>query len=42
MIKTTAMLLDELVNYRSPKTKICRMVEQGDLIPIVKGLYETE
>lgn len=42
MIITTAMLLDELVNYRSPKTKICRMVEQGDLIPIVKGLYETD
>lgn len=42
MIKTTAILLDELANYRSPKTKISRMVEKGDLIPIVKGLYETD
>lgn len=42
MIKTTAILMDELANYRSPKTKISRMVKQGELTPIVKGLYETD
>lgn len=42
MIKTTAMLLDELGDYANPHTKISRMVEKGELFPIVKGLYETD
>lgn len=42
MVKTTAMLLDELSQYRSPKTKLSRMVERSECFPIVKGLYETD
>ena len=42
MIKTAAMLLDELGDYANPHTKISRMVEKGELFPIVKGLYETD
>ncbi|MBQ9058040.1 MAG: hypothetical protein IJ125_02525 [Atopobiaceae bacterium] len=42
MIKTTAMLLEELKDYASPKTKLSRMVQKGERFPIVKGLYETE
>ena len=42
MIKTTAMLLEELKDYASPKDKLARMVEQGEYYSIVKGLYETD
>lgn len=42
MIKTTAMLIEELRNYASPKTKLSRMVQKGECIPITKGLYETD
>lgn len=42
MIKTTAMILDELKGYRAPANKLARMVRQGDLIPVVRGLYETQ
>ncbi len=42
MIKTTAMLHDELRSYRYPANKIARMVERGNLFPIVRGLYETD
>ena len=42
MIKTTAMILEELRGYASPKTKLSRMVDKGEYFPIVKGLYETE
>jgi predicted transcriptional regulator of viral defense system len=42
MIKTTAMLLDELKTYASPANKLARMVANGDIIQIVKGLYETD
>ena len=41
MIKTTAMLIDELP-YANPKTKVARMVANGELFPIVRGLYETD
>ena len=41
MIKTTNMLLEELNTYASPNNKIGRMVQSKELIPIVKGLYET-
>jgi predicted transcriptional regulator of viral defense system len=42
MIKTTAMLLDELNEYVSPKSKLSRMVERGECFPITRGLYETD
>lgn len=42
MIKTTAMLLDELKAYSNPKDKISRMAREGKLFPISKGLYETD
>ena len=42
MIKTALMLYDELRGYTNPTAKIRRMAENGDLIPIVRGLYETD
>lgn len=42
MIKTTRMLLDELSDYASPKTKLSRMVQAGECIQVVKGIYETD
>lgn len=42
MIKTTAMLLEELKEYASPANKIMRMVDSGVLIPVTKGIYETD
>ena len=42
MIKTTAMLLEELRDYDSPKTKLSRMVQKGECFPIIRGLYETD
>ena len=42
MIKTTAMLLEELREYGSPKSKLARMAERGECFPITRGLYETD
>ncbi len=42
MVKTTAMLLQEYASYVNPSAKIARMVKSGKIIPIVKGLYETD
>lgn len=42
MIKTTAMILDDLKQYASPATKLSRMVSKGEYIPITRGLYETD
>ena len=42
MIKTTAMLHDELQRYANPAAKISRMVDSGLLTPLIKGLYETD
>lgn len=42
MIKTTAMLLEELKDYASPKSKLSYMVKRGECFQIVKGLYETD
>ena len=42
MIKTYAMIVDELSEYSAPENKLSRMVKEGIYIPIVKGLYETE
>ena len=42
MIKTTAMLLDELHSYRNPRDKLARMVQNKECVPIIQGLYETD
>ncbi|NLB82417.1 MAG: hypothetical protein GX800_12590 [Clostridiaceae bacterium] len=42
MIKTTAMIFEELKRYASPASKLSRMVSKGEYIPIIKGLYETD
>lgn len=42
MIKTTDMLLEELRAYGSPRSKLSRMADKGEIYPIVKGLYETD
>lgn len=42
MIKTTAMLHDELQRYANPAAKISRMMDSGQLTPLIKGLYETD
>ena len=42
MIKTTAILIEELSNYKAPANRISRLVKYGTYIPIVKGLYETD
>ncbi|WP_165045840.1 hypothetical protein [Adlercreutzia sp. ZJ138] len=42
MLKTTKMLQEELSSYGAPKNKIARMVRDGELTRIVKGLYETD
>ena len=39
MIKTTAMLLQELQSYRNPRDKLARMVQNKECIPIIQGLY---
>lgn len=41
MIITTAMLLERLRDYASPANKIRRMAANGEIIPITRGLYET-
>ena len=42
MVKTTAMILNELHQYASPADKLTRMVRDGEYIQITKGLYETD
>lgn len=42
MIKTTQALLKELDTYRTPATKIERMVNAGELYVVKRGLYETD
>lgn len=42
MINSTAMLLQRYSSYSNPAAKIGRLVKDGELIPIVKGLYETD
>ena len=42
MIKTTAMLLRDLAEYANPAAKIRRMAQGGQLVPIIKGMYETD
>ena len=42
MIKTYAMLIEELSEYSAPANKLSRMVKENICTPVVKGLYETE
>jgi predicted transcriptional regulator of viral defense system len=42
MIKTTAILYEELKEYANPAAKIQRLVDSGKFIPVVRGLYETD
>lgn len=42
MIKTTAMLLDELQDYQYPANKLTRMAQKGEIFPVVRGLYVTD
>lgn len=41
MIKTTKILLNEYNKYSNPFNKIKSLVKGNSLIPIVKGIYET-
>jgi len=42
MLKTTAMLKEELRDYKNPAMKIHRMVEDGELFRVCPGWYETD
>lgn len=41
MITSTRILRQDLNKYRNPDTKIERMVQHGDLVPIKRGWFET-
>lgn len=42
MIKTTAILIEELSAYKAPANRLARLVKYGTYIPVIKGLYETD
>lgn len=42
MIITTQMLLEQYHNYVNPQAKIRRLVDNGELFPLTRGLYETQ
>ncbi len=42
MVNSTTMLLQQYNSYANPAAKIGRLVKKGTLIPIIKGLYETD
>jgi predicted transcriptional regulator of viral defense system len=42
MLKTTAVLLDELKDYANPAARIKRLADKGELTAVVRGLYETD
>ena len=42
MIQTTKMLLDQYRQYANPMSKIRTLVKRGELIPLIRGLYETD
>ena len=42
MIKDIFMLRSELSKYANPDAKVKSLVKQGELIPIIKGIYETD
>ena len=41
MIKTNAIMLQELNNYKNPRDKLAHMVKKKECIPVIQGLYET-
>ena len=41
MIKTHSIIMEELSEYRNPKTKLGRLVREGVYTPIIRGIYET-
>jgi len=41
MIKTRDILMYELQNYASPKSKLTRMIKKGDVIQVCRGVYIT-
>ena len=42
MLVTTRMLEDRLSTYENPRNKIGRMVSADELVPVRRGLYETD
>lgn len=42
MLVTTSILIEQLHNYSDPYGRIRRLTYYGELIPVVKGLYETD
>ncbi len=40
MIKTSGLIMEEIAEYNSPKDKLARLVDNGEYIPIKRGLYE--
>lgn len=42
MLLTTRMLEERLREYENPRNKIGRMVAAGELVPVRRGLYETD
>jgi len=42
MIKTTALLLQELKDYANPLAKISWMIKKKELFPLLRGVYETD
>lgn len=42
MVKTTKMLREELSGYHDRANKITRMVRDAEIVPVVRGLYETD
>lgn len=42
MIKTTECLINELKDYKNPRMRIGRMVDQGKLFPVRRGIYEDD
>lgn len=42
MIKTHTIIMQELKNYKAPGNKLSRMVNGELIMPVIRGLYETE
>ncbi len=42
MINTTRMLRNELKDYANPTARIRQLVKKGALVPVVRGIYETD
>ena len=41
LIKTRDIIMFELQNYASPKSKLTRMIKRGDVIQVCRGVYIT-